>query len=838
MTDKDRLSGLDRRISLQRLALFWERLWPTLHWPLVVAGLSFAVIASGLLQHFNAQARLGSLVSIALLLVVSLKPLFGLLRPTRLEAMRRMEQDSRVRNRALSSVNDNVAVELNDPGMDAIWEEHQRRQLLALDKVKVSPPRSGWRFFDPQALRVPVALAALAAFLLGPGDVSSNLRQAAQLSPPVVPKPLTIDAWLKPPPYTGKPPLLLTTPAMTESLASGNEITVPENSVFSARVSGANMPALVATDSNDQPLAETGDLTRVADDTLAAEFKVTRPMTITLSDAGGELVRYPITVIPDAAPTIEVAKQPYDGGRGTLVVEWLAKDDYGVRAIAGDIALADEQDGGMGFDSNGVFLFDPPKLKLSLRRANAREDKGKATNDFAAHPWAGLKVSMTLTVKDAAGQEGTSGEIVFKLPERQFVRPLAQALIEQRKTLILYPEKSPDVADLLGTLMLYPAGLTDRSGPVIAVSTVISRLRNVRGYGDVKFAIGELWDIAVAIEEGSLGDARAELLALKKELEKALQDGAPPERIAELMKELREAMNKFMEQMQREAERRMQDGTLPRQQNQQGRMVTEQDLQKMLDALEEMAKGGAKDMSQQMLDQLEQMLQNMEPGMAQQQGEGGGPLSEMLDQLGQMMQRQQRLMDDTLRMQGQGGQDGDPLGEQGQQGEEGNRGQSQGRGEGGLADQQQALRGMLDRLLREGQGNMPRELGQALEDMQGAEDGLRNQDTEQALREQGEALDNLRRGANRMAQQLRENGQGQAEGNARDGEGRGGNEDPLGRPRATRNPDTGPDKDMVPSELAIRKAREILEMLRSRSNEQGLTDGERGYLERLLRGLY
>ena len=46
------------------------------------------------------------------------------------------------------------------------------------------------------------------------------------------------------------------------------------------------------------------------------------------------------------------------------------------------------------------------------------------------------------------------------------------------------------------------------------------------------------------------------------------------------------------------------------------------------------------------------------------------------------------------------------------------------------------------------------------------------------------------------------------------------------------------DKDMLPSELAIRRAREILEMLRSRASEPELPRLERDYIDRLLRGLY
>ena len=65
-----------------------------------------------------------------------------------------------------------------------------------------------------------------------------------------------------------------------------------------------------------------------------------------------------------------------------------------------------------------------------------------------------------------------------------------------------------------------------------------------------------------------------------------------------------------------------------------------------------------------------------------------------------------------------------------------------------------------------------------------------------------------------------------------------GDRDPLGRPLPSSGEDRGPLKDMLPSELAIERARQILEMLRSRAGETGLPKFERDYIERLLKGLY
>ena len=835
-------SQLSRKVALQRLGVLWERLWLALHWPLIIAGLALAAIASGVLAGLPLTLRLALLGLLAVAFLASLRGLLRMVWPSRVEAMRRMEHISAVSHRPLSARDDALPPEVMDPLSDAVWEEHRRRQLLALSTIKISPPRSAWATFDSKAVRVPVMLVALAALLLGPGTLSNNLREAARISPPVAAIALSLDAWVKPPAYTGKPPLLLSAPSMQEKLARGEDLLVPDQSLFTLRVSGAKSPTITLLDDANEPLSIDAALglktANPQEGVLSAELKLSRSVTIVIADGDTPLARYPLSIVPDTAPTISISKLPAGESRGTLVTEWLAKDDNGVKSITGEIELADEQEGGVGFESNGVFLFDAPELKFALKRPNAKEEAGKTTHDLASHPWAGLRVNLTLSAKDGAGQEGKSDVAIFTLPERVFIKPLPQALIEQRKQLILYPERAIETGVALDTLMLFPDGLVERSGHVVAISMLASRLRNASSYDDVKAVVAGLWDVAVSIEEGSLEDAKAELQALKNELEKALQDGAPPERIAELMQKMREAMDKLMETMRQEAEKRMKDGTMPRPQpGQQGRMITPEDLQKMMDALEELAKGGSRELAEQMLNELNEMLQNLQPGMSE-QAQGDNGMGEMMDQLGDMMKRQQGLMDETQRQPGADGEDGE-MGEQGQQGENGMGGKMPGKGMGGLADRQRELQQMLDEMLGQGRGlgRMPGELGDANDAMKRAEESLRRGDKEGALSGQGEALDQLRKGAGKLAEQLRENGQGQAQSDARDGEGRGGRDDPLGRPRSTRNPDS-PEDNMLPTEQAMKRAREILETLRSKSNEQGLTDSERGYIERLLRGLY
>jgi uncharacterized protein (TIGR02302 family) len=819
------LKRLDRKVGWQRFYMGFENLWAAWARPLLVLGLVLIIIASGILNPMPLMLRLAVLSAFAVAFMWSLWPLFSLPRIKRLQALRKIEQASSVDHRGFSSADDSLAAEIMDPRTESLWTEHKQRQLAKLDEIKLVPPQSRWRQFDPFALRVPVALGLVAALILGQGGVLQNLRQAARVVPVAPVVALTIDAWLKPPAYTGRPPLLLTSTVIREKLATGTDIEVPENAVFTLRVAGAQNPELsFLSPGTADPLPDMTVKSDVKNGTLTAEATLTRPTTIVVHDGGKELARFPVTLLPDTAPTITVSEKPTGDRKGNLTLKWQAKDDYGVRKITGELELADEQDGQVGFESNGIFLFDAPELKFALKRGNSKEEKGQSRTDLAKHPWAGFTVNLNMTVEDAAGHQGKSETVTFKLPERVFSRALPRALIEQRKQLILYPERAVHVSELVDAVNLYPKDLFDGRTPSIMMGAISSRLRNSSGYSDINAAMDMMWDLAVKLEDGSLSDLRAELKNLKEELEKALREGAPQERIAELMDKMRKAMDKYLDAMRDEAEKRAAEGG-PKQPGDQGKSFSREDLDKMMRDMENMSKGGNNDMAQQMLDELDKLLQNLQPGGESQQSQGDGNMDDMMQGLGDMMKKQKRLMDETQRMPGQGQQPGD-------QGE--GQGQQPGNGQ-GLSDRQQQLQNQLKGL--KGQGGQNPALDDAERAMGEAGEALKQGDKEGALQKQGEALEKLRKGAQKLAEDMRQ-GQGQQSGDAKDGEGRSGKDDPLGRPRATRNPDTGPDKDMLPNEEAMQRAREILETLRNKANERGLSDQEKAYVDRLLRGMY
>jgi uncharacterized protein (TIGR02302 family) len=316
-----------------------------------------------------------------------------------------------------------------------------------------------------------------------------------------------------------------------------------------------------------------------------------------------------------------------------------------------------------------------------------------------------------------------------------------------------------------------------------------------------------------------MSDAERALKDAQDRLSKAIEEGASEEEMARLMQELREALNKYLQELVEQA------GRQPPQEGQQGpeRFMSQKDLEDMLKQIEEMAKSGAKDAAQQMLSELRDLLDRLQAGrMAQGQG-SGQQMMQMMEQFGGLITKQRRLMDDTF---------GAQRGTQG--GQSGESGEGQGRSDGqGLEDRQSMLRQELGRLMDQlrGMGDVGnRALGDARESMEGAEEALRGGNYDEATREQAEALENLRRGAQAMTEQMLSGRNGQSFSNRT-----GGDEerDPLNRPLSDEVGDGRSVK--VPRDIDMQKARELLQELRRRLGEASRPDKELDYIERLLK---
>jgi len=108
-------------------------------------------------------------------------------------------------------------------------------------------------------------------------------------------------------------------------------------------------------------------------------------------------------------------------------------------------------------------------------------------------------------------------------------------------------------------------------------------------------------------------------------------------------------------------------------------------------------------------------------------------------------------------------------------------------------------------------------------------------DPDSAVDSQGKALDDLRRGAQRLAQQMQEMGDAEDAGGNRSGRKQANDPertDPLGRSMRASDFD---QTVKIPGEIDVQRARRILEELRKRLGEANRPQVELDYLERLLK---
>jgi hypothetical protein len=195
---------LTRTVWRARLALIWERLWAAAY-PLVMVLALFAMaVLTGLLGVLPDLARYAALALFALAFIWALRPLFRLALPARGEALRRIETASALDHRPVSASEDRPA---NPSALSsAIWEEHVARQLAKLKRLSAGTPRSDLKWRDPYALRLAALLGVLAAAFLYRGDPVSNFVDAVRIAPSQAQLALSLDAWVRPPAYTAKPP--------------------------------------------------------------------------------------------------------------------------------------------------------------------------------------------------------------------------------------------------------------------------------------------------------------------------------------------------------------------------------------------------------------------------------------------------------------------------------------------------------------------------------------------------------------------------------------------------------------------------------------------------------
>ncbi|MDF1855316.1 TIGR02302 family protein [Pseudooceanicola sp.] len=844
-------------LALTRIGLFAERgaraFWPL--WTLLIAVL--AVLMLGLQDLASVETVWATgVLSLMAALWFLVRGFMKFRWVSREDAFQRL--DASLVGRPLTTLRDAQALGAGDAASARIWAVHQGRMADRAADAKAVEPDLRVARFDPFGMRYVALTALFVALLFGSVWRVSSVVGMTPGGSALAAGP-SWEGWVEPPAYTGLPVIYL------NDIDAG-DLAVAEGSRLTLRFYG-QVGALSVDETVSGRVGEKPDPTNPAQD-----FTIARTGELTIDGPGGRA--WDLIVIHDTTPTIALSGKAETNFEGRMTLPFSATDDYGITGGEAVITLdLDRIDRRYGL-ALPPEARDPIVLPLPIPIAGSRSQfEENLIDDFSKHPWANMPVRIDLSALDAAEQTGRAEALEITLAARRFFDPLAATVIELRRDLLWNRANARRVVQLMKAVSWKPDGLFRKETAYLRYRTIMRRLNTVSSHNALTTAkrdeIAEaMWDLALLIEEGDIGDAMERMRAAQEKLTEAMKNGASDQEIARLMQELRDATKDYMRQLSQQAQRDQQERNSESAENQQQQdrlRMTQDDLQRMMDRIQQLMEEGKMAEAQQALDELQRMMENMRVT----QGEGGqgqSPGDQAMDGLSETLRDQQGLSDQAFRdLQEQfnpGANAGQSQGNEGRNGGQG-RGQShegqgsdgqnqsgqgqQGQANGGgndersLAQRQEQLRRELERQ-RGGLPDIGGEAGRAAREalnraegaMRDAEDALKGDDLAAAIDKQAEAMDALREGMRNLGEALAEQqremrgGQGDMQGNVG-----GERNDPLGR-NAGSNGQLGNDQNMLQGEDVYRRARELLDEIRRRSGEGARPEIELDYLRRLM----
>ena len=758
------LRGKLRRV---RWVLAWERLWRAL-WP--VAGLAALAVGLALLEVPRLLGPLGHWIALigalVLLTAVAAWRLHDLRRPTDAEAHRALETRSGTAHRPLTASLDRNAIGRSDKLTEALWRAHLQAMRERARGLRVGGPRPGIMREDPWGLRLAPVLVLAIGIWVGWGEAGTRLLAA--VTPPELvfgDTDYRLRLWISPPDYVAAAPQRLE--AGPDTPAAAVPVHVYAGSTVLIQAEGLDAPPVLAIDDRRRTLHALGP------ESARLEARLDGGHSLTVEDADGDpLASWPLTVQPDDPPMIAFAQPPSTAGGWRLHVEYTAGDDHGVTGasvLVGRVGVRTEQ---------------PLILDLPFGGERPVTLRSRADFDLAAHVWAGLPVTLTLSAEDATGQTGHSQTVETVLPERRFTHAVAQQIIAARKTLIRQPSETAEALLTIDAISRAPARYDGDLVVFLALRTVYKRLQ--RDQSDPVFhqVLDLLWKTAVRLEDGALASAEQGLAEAQEALERTLADpDATPEAIARAVDRFREALDRFMRQLQEKLAGLKLDALPP---SEAERIFTADDLNKTLESLTDLARLGDREALERAMENLRAMAEALRRAP-----EALSNLEAMADRLqamqdlnrefGALTAEQERLLERSFTRRQERD---DPVVTGSPE-----RSRDHARGNRADAEDQTALRDRLGALLQKLEGmvkEVPPELGTAGEAMDEAAGALRIGDDglDRTVEAQTEALDLLRQGSEDARQGMIDRLlRGSGQGGMSSGLGRpGGRRDPLDRP--------------------------------------------------------
>lgn len=244
MRDPDAAARLQLTQAIQRsqYAIAWERGWPHLARLLTVIGLFLAMSWAGLWLALPFIARAVGLGLFVVLLLAALLPMVRFRWPSREQALSRLDRSSGIRHRPATELTDTLVTQ--DPVARALWQAQRERTLASIKRIRARLPSPRLAVHDPWALRALVLLLLVATYVAAGDERLLRTEAAFDWNGILAPANVRVDAWITPPIYTGKPPVILS--AANKDSAAGNAadatpLPVPVGSTLIVRSSGASL---------------------------------------------------------------------------------------------------------------------------------------------------------------------------------------------------------------------------------------------------------------------------------------------------------------------------------------------------------------------------------------------------------------------------------------------------------------------------------------------------------------------------------------------------------------------------------------------------------------------
>ncbi|GAB0119162.1 hypothetical protein Acid7E03_32340 [Acidisoma sp. 7E03] len=797
---------LQRWERAARWLLIYEAIWPILWPPLGLLALYACAALLGLPQRGGLflTTLLGMLDLVGALALL----IWGAVRlrlPDARAVRARLRRASGLAHDPLAALEDTPAQ--TDHAAFLLWRAHRAQSLAATARLRLGLPWP-WRARPRDLAFRGGILAAFIACLWVAGPAAPQrlasgyaIDPARLLGPPAPPPAVT--AWITPPAYTGRPPILLHDRDENSRVPSGARLTVTVSGLERApRIDGL-----------------AGAFAPLDAGSFQFQAKLDRSGIVTLHGGGTTLARWTLMVQPDGPPSIDFAGLPAADSDGrSLRLPWQATDDYGVVSAQMVARLVAHPEA------------PPLVLPLTLPSGPAPKIDAVQVADLSANPWAGLPVQMHLVARDAAGQTGTSPVETVTLPARHFTDPFAQEVAAIRRALVAMPAPLTPQRRQAGAEAIFQVGaaaLTAGKAPKTVLPLLAAgwQLAQDRGADVLSEVEATLWEVALHFEQGDAADSAQSLAQAEAALKQALAGGhASSAELSRLMQQMQSAVLQHLSTLLQMAQR--QGAAVGTANN--APPLDLQRLARQMKAMEEAARAGDAAAMRQAMASLQQSLSALEqarlvkpdPKAEAARAQAGRDLQSLQT----LMREQAGLMDRSTQRAEAASPDAAAQRRDAtaQAALRNTLGGLAGRLGGSAKTAQQAMGGAIQQLQAGRDGDAAASQQQALQALQHAADSLQRQLSQQG---QGGGLFQLGGGT----------GAGQETGLPLFGDqSEDGQTDPLGRP-LDKGQGSSIGADVALPEGAQRaQLRAILQELRDRAGDRSLSKPALDYIERLL----